>query len=122
MQLGTVEIEFMDAVEDERIIKQVKTLLSSVEGSFVCNRKFGIRQDIIDQPMQVAQMKYVEDVYDKVEMFFPQLLVDDVSFTMKDETLYPKVYLMKNEDYEIDVSESDTEEDDVGEEDEYERF
>lgn len=122
MNFGTVDIEFIDIEEDERLVHQVKTLFSSAEGSFVCNRKFGIRQDIIDQPIQLAQMNYVEDVHEKVEMFFPQLLVDDVSFSIKDEMLCPKIYLTRNEDYEINVSESDTEEDDIGEDDEYERF
>ena len=120
MQLGTAEIIFEDAVEND-LENQVKTLLSSVEGSFVCNRKFGIRPDIVDQPMQLAQSRYVADVHDKIELFIPQVMVNDITFRFENDTLYPIVYLATNENYEDITADDEREETDIGEEDEYER-
>ena len=74
MQFGTAKITFEDDVgEKERYEQSIGMLLSSVEGSFPCNRKFGIRPDIIDQPVPIAKMEYVQDVSEKLEMFFPEL-------------------------------------------------
>lgn len=121
MQIGSVKLTFQDGVgEDERLVERVQTLLSAVEGSFVCNRKFGIRPDLIDQPMAAAKSFYAADVYEKMERFIPQLLVDNISFRTENDTLYPVLSLARNEDYE-EVSDADIEDLEVGEEDEYER-
>lgn len=58
----------------------------------------------------------------KMEMFFPELLVDDISFEQStEEMLCPHIFIAINEDFEMDEDE-DFDEDEVGEEDEYERF
>lgn len=122
MQIGSVELVFQDAIGvDERLEERVRTLLSAVEGSFVCNRKFGIRSDLVDQPVQIAQVNYAADVYEKMEMFIPQLIVEDIRFQIQDDTLTPILSLAENEEYEEEVSDSDTGDPEVGEEDEYER-
>ena len=55
-------------------------------------------------------------------MFFPELLVDDISFEQStEEMLCPHIFIAVNEDFEMDEDE-DFDEDEVGEEDEYERF
>lgn len=121
MNIGIAELTFDDSTEDERLVEQVRTLFSATEGSFVCNRRFGIRPDIVDQPLQMAKAYYAADVHEKIEMFIPQLVVEDIGFRVEEDTLYPIVSLAQNEEYEADVSDSDTENEDVGEEDEYER-
>ncbi len=122
MQFGSVEIVFEEGVREEEVLTQrLHTLLSSVEGNFVCNRKFGIRSDIVDQPLQIAKASYAADVHDKVEMFIPQLVVEDINFKVNSNMIYPVIVLAANEDYEDEVSDSDIENPEVGEEDEYER-
>lgn len=122
MQVGSVELVFEeDIVENVQWEEQVRTLLSATEGTFVCNRKFGIRSDIIDQPESASKSLYSAEVYDKMELFIPQLSVEDIRFRVDGETLYPTIYLVENEEYEDAVSEYDTEDGEVGEEDEYER-
>ena len=123
MQFGTAKMIFEDDVgEQERYEQSIGMMLSSFEGSFPCNRKFGIRPDIIDQPVPIAKMEYVQDVSEKMEMFFPELLVDDISFEQSTEGMRcPHIFIAVNEDFEIDEDE-DFDEDEVGEEDEYERF
>lgn len=113
-----------DVGEQERYEQSIGMLLSSVEGSFPCNRKFGIRPDIIDQPVPIAKMEYVQDVSEKMEMFFPELLVDDISFEKStEEMLCPHIFIAVNEDFEMDEdADDDFDEYEVGEGDEYERF
>ncbi len=119
MQLGSVTFILGDGLsESDRLIQMAHTLLSSFSGSFVCHRDMGINPDIIDCPLPLATTKYVADVYDNIERFIPQLSVDNIDFDSGEEVLLPVVYLSINDEY--DMSDSDIEEE-VGEEDEYER-
>ena len=71
MQFGTAKMTFEDDVgEQERYEQSIGMLLSSVEGSFPCNRKFGIRPDIIDQPVPIAKMEYVKMFLKNWKCFF----------------------------------------------------
>lgn len=121
MQLGSVTFILGDGLsEGDRLIQMAHTLLSSFSGSFVCHRDMGINPDIIDCPLPLATAKYVADAHDNIERFIPQLNVDNIEFDNREEALLPVVYLSINDEYEYDMSESDMEEE-VGEEDEYER-
>ncbi len=121
MQLGSVTFVLGDGLsESDRLIQMAHTLLSSFSGSFVCHRDMGINPDIIDCPLPLATTKYVADVYDNIERFIPQLTVDNIEFDSGEEVLFPVVYLSINGEYKYDMSDSDIEEE-VGEEDEYER-
>lgn len=121
MQLGSVEFVLGDGLsENSRLIQMAHTVLSSFSGSFVCHRDMGINPDIIDCPAPLAMTKYVSDVHDNIERFIPQLIVDNIDFTVEEDVLLPIVYLSANDDYEYGMSDSDMEEK-IGEEDEYER-
>lgn len=122
MQFGSVEFILEEGLEqDDKLIKMAQTLFSSLAGTFVCNRDFGIRSDVIDLPVPLVEIKYAEEVHAKLEKFIPQLLADKVEFRTEEDSLVPVISLIMNEDYDELLSDSDIEEAELREEDEYER-
>lgn len=66
------EINFAPASEVEEVLQNVKTILTTIQGSCPLFREFGISSDILDQPLQIAQAKITAELARQIANFEPR--------------------------------------------------
>ena len=57
------------------IFQNVRMILATWRGTCVLDRNFGLRQDLIDDPMPVARAKMIGEVPEKVHFYEPRVKV-----------------------------------------------
>ena len=85
-------IEFA-ATGNEEILQNVRTITSTIMGTVVCDREFGIDDSMIDAPTEVAKAKIRREYIVKIQKYEPRAKVDSVTFIQTDNLahLKPKV-------------------------------
>lgn len=85
------------ADEIEEIKRNITTLLSVPEGTVPLDRNFGILNDFVSYPLDVAENMYVLEVTEKVEMYESRVRVKEVTFIESaDGTLIPSILFSKS--------------------------
>lgn len=66
--------------EAEEIIQNVQTIISTVKGTVPLDRAFGISEDVIDLPIQVAQAKLSNEIFDAIKKYEPRVTIEAIDF------------------------------------------
>lgn len=70
---GTLSgVNFNPQSELEEILQNVRTIISTREGSVPLDREFGLSWDIVDKPMNQARALFSADVVKKVRRYEPR--------------------------------------------------
>lgn len=89
----------IDATGIREIIQCVRTILATARGSLFLDRNFGVRQNMVDDPLPVAHQKFIGEVVAEVECQEPRVkvlkveLIDPGVTESADGSLYPRVLL-----------------------------
>jgi len=65
----------------QRIKNRLNTLYSTPAGTVPGDRAFGINQDLLDKPLQVAKALLTAEYISKTKKYFPDLTIDSVTIT-----------------------------------------
>ncbi|SHM81929.1 hypothetical protein SAMN02746066_03416 [Anaerosporobacter mobilis DSM 15930] len=83
--------------EDDEIIQGLTTLYTTPEGTIPLDREFGINQDFIGYPTELAKNMYALEIINKTEIYEPRVEVD-VSFEdSEDGMITPVIKISKEE-------------------------
>lgn len=66
-------IEIFPKSEYEEIIQNVRTVITTLQGSVPLDREFGIDPEIIDKPIDVVRPLLVKEVKEKLEQYEPRV-------------------------------------------------
>lgn len=95
----------------ERYRRALETLYVTVEGTCPGDRKFGLSNEYVDEPPEVAKSTFSLEVYNKTEIYVPQVEVLDIAFEHDgDGRTRPRITVGLNEEY--NEEEYDDEEED----------
>ena len=73
------------AADVERILQNVRNLISTWKYEVAYNRIMGIDSAILDQPLDIAVVKYTAEVYRLVTNYEPRAKVKEVNFVGLDD-------------------------------------
>lgn len=65
-------IVIFPASEMEEIIQNIKTILTTLQGSVPLDREFGIDPSVIDKPVNVIRPLMVKEIKEKIEQYEPR--------------------------------------------------
>lgn len=83
--------------EIEEIKRNITTLLSIPEGTVPLDRNFGINNDFVSYPLDVAENMYVLEITEKVETYESRVQVKEVNFVQSaDGSLIPSILFSKS--------------------------
>ncbi|MDU6040053.1 MAG: hypothetical protein E6Y83_17070 [Clostridium butyricum] len=84
------------ADEIEELKRNIETLLSIPEGTVPLDRNFGINNDFVSYPLDVAENMYVLEITEKVEKYESRVQVKEVNFIESaDGALIPSILFSK---------------------------
>mgnify|MGYP002623587881 CR=1 FL=1 len=84
MNLEDVEFEIapdIDESEVEEILRCLRAIILTPAGSAPAYRNFGVNNEILDMPMNMAQTAFTVEVMEKVARYEPRVIVEAVEFT-----------------------------------------
>lgn len=91
----TVSFDY-SADEIEEIKRNITTLLSIPEGTVPLDRDFGINNDFVSSPLDVAENMYALEITEKVEKYESRVQVKEVNFVESpDGSLIPSILFSK---------------------------
>lgn len=100
VDVGEIRIQFdYSAPESEDILRCLKTLYATEEGSQPLDRGFGLNWGFIDKPMLVAQQEYAFEVIRKTKEYEPRVKVEEVTYELdsKSGRMNPVIRLGKGD-------------------------
>ncbi len=65
---------------EENLRRQIRTLLSTRAGSVPVDRDFGISWTFLDEPPEVAESLFYQELLQKMEKYIPDIQIKSVSF------------------------------------------
>ena len=71
-------MEFLIQTEDEELKQQLRTLLETRAGSVPVDRDFGMRWEYLDEPAEVAESLFYQELLNKTERYLPKLRIKQV--------------------------------------------
>lgn len=93
----TIQFDY-DSPEREDILRCLKTLYSTREGSQPLDRNFGLNWDFIDKPLPIAQQEYNFEVIKKTGEYETRVKVKEVAYSYDDGKIVPIIILRKGEE------------------------
>lgn len=82
------EVNLMPTTEIEEVLQNVKTILSTVQGTVPLDREFGVDKKIIDLPISVVQAKITTAIVKAINKFESRARVRKVLYdNMERETM-----------------------------------
>lgn len=106
-----LQFDLENEYELERYRRALETLYATVEGTCPGDRGFGLSNEYVDELPEVAESTFSLEVYNKTEMYVPQVEILDITFEHdKEGTMRPKIIIGLNEEYneeEYDEEEED---------------
>lgn len=93
-----IMLDDMKETESEDIRRCLTVLYSVCEGEQPLDRKFGISQEFLDQPVNIAQNLLALEIIEKTQRYEPRVLVEKVEYQQGGEgVLIPIVYLKRGD-------------------------
>jgi len=80
LNLVIKEPTLITSIKDKEILLSVKTLLSIYEKTCPLMRDFGIDINFISQNIDVVKEYYIQELFDKLEKYVPEIKVISISF------------------------------------------
>lgn len=82
--------------EIKEISRNLKTLYETPSGSVPLDRSFGLDQEFLGYPLDVAKNMLALEITEKTELYEPRVYVKDVKFTVSnDGLLIPAITIAK---------------------------
>ena len=82
----------------ERMDRQIKTLITTIEGTMPGSRGFGMSGDFIDMPPDESINEFAVDLQEKIDTFIPGIEVQEIK---KEENengeITTKIYIERSE-------------------------
>lgn len=87
------DLYWQPANELEEIIQNVRTILTTVQGSVPLDRGFGIDPSLIDTPVTNVEGRLTVEIMEAVEKYEPRVQVQEVGFDWNgtEGVVYPRV-------------------------------
>lgn len=82
---GTLDKIVVGATGREEIIQNVKTILSTVKGSVMLDRTFGLSGEYVDLPGPVLEARLAHEIVEEVERQEPRVEVVEVRWSKATE-------------------------------------
>lgn len=93
-----IMLDDVKETESEDIRRCLTALYSVREGEQPLDRKFGISQEFLDQPVNIAQNLLALEIIEKTQRYEPRVLVEKVEYQQGGEgVLIPIVYLKRGD-------------------------
>lgn len=95
IDLNNIDIQY-DSTDSssQEILRNVKNILTTTEGTVPYDRGFGISVDVLDQPVNEVKGLYLMECITKIRKYEPRVSVVSVDFNDDGQgRLYPKVVL-----------------------------
>ena len=93
MEINLKDIKF-EATGNEEILQNLKVLCTTVAGTIVFDRNFGIDHSILDLPMEIAKARLTTEYITKISIYEPRVKVKEITFENDiSGTLTPKVVI-----------------------------
>lgn len=74
------EVSLMPSTEIEEVLQNVKTILSTVQGTVPLDREFGVDKKIIDLPISVVEAKITAAIVKAINKFEPRARVWKIKY------------------------------------------
>ena len=98
-EIQTVNISGM--TDFERIDRNLKTLIVSLEGTIPGSRGFGLSVDITDMHPEYARNEFAQQLDEKIEQYMPEIRIADIDYEMNIEGIMSvRIYIERNDGYE----------------------
>ena len=82
MTLTDVDFNVIGELPDsEDVLKCVRTIVMTPEGTVPLDRDFGIDTSCLDMPLPIAQNMLTLEIVQKVELYEPRVKVDEVTLS-----------------------------------------
>ena len=108
MKQPLLQMDFESGNELERYRKALETLYATVEGTCPGDRRFGLSNEYVDQLPEVAESTLSLELYNKTELYVPQVEILDISFVHNgDGSMRPEITIGLNEEYDEEEEEWD---------------
>ncbi|WP_020621175.1 GPW/gp25 family protein [Paenibacillus daejeonensis] len=65
----------------EAVLQNVRTIISTVQGTVPLDRGFGLSQTGLDAPMEIAQARMTAEVVDALQLLEPRVEVLEITYT-----------------------------------------
>ncbi len=90
-----VTFDYADG-EAEDIKRCLETLYQTPEGTCPLDREFGLSQDLVGLPLDVAQNEFALEIIEKTERYEPRASIKDILFEMNEEGIMQAEVLLTN--------------------------
>ena len=80
-----IESNYLEEIEVLKIRQNLDCLYSSAEGTFPGDRSFGLNQDFVSMPMNIAQNKIALEIIQKTEKYESSVQVKDIKFNFHEQ-------------------------------------
>lgn len=85
----------------EEVRKAISTIITTPAGSIPLDRNFGIDMAFLGYPTDVAKEILAQEVIEKIELYEPRVIVDEIEFTSDASGgIVTVIKIIKNDDYE----------------------
>lgn len=92
-------IDFAPASEAAEILQNLRTIITTTKSSVPLDRDFGFAAEMLDKPMNVAQVQLQSEIIMAIKTYEPRVTVTGITITGTDSgVLIPKVQVMINDD------------------------
>ncbi len=82
----------------EEVLQNVRTIITTVKYQIPLDREFGIDGSVIDLPIQEAEAKLSQEIFQAVRQYEPRAVIESISFSGEDSgKLVPKLEVSINE-------------------------
>lgn len=106
-----IGFDYLSADIVAEISRNLTTLFSTPAGSCPGDRSFGINPEIIDLPADVARNRLAVEIAEKLAEYEPRAEVEDITSEIdEDGTLFTRILIGPNEEYDEDEDEETEEE------------
>lgn len=88
-----IGLNYLETEEVLKIRQNLDCLYSSAEGTFPGDRSFGLNQDFISMPINIAQNKIALEIIQKTEKYESSVQVKDIEFIFNEQGLTALIIL-----------------------------
>ena len=90
-----VTFDYSDGEADD-IKRCLETLYQTPEGTCPLDRDFGLSQELVGLPLDVAQNEFALEIIEKTERYEPRASIKDILFEMNEEGIMQAEVLLTN--------------------------
>lgn len=93
IDLENIQITDIGVSENSEILRNLKIIYTTPQGTVPFDRSFGIDTDILDEPINIAKGKLTVAVFNQTQKYEPRATIKQVTFDMdeKSSKIVPKV-------------------------------